>query len=75
MGIFRVCAEMGLVVLVNALDDPFCHPFAIEEIGRGFPSVPVLIAHMGTVWNTMEALSVTERNPQILPGDIVDSAT
>lgn len=64
-GIFRVCAEMGLVVLVNALDDPFCHPFAIEEISRGFPSVPVLIAHMGTVWNTMEALIVTERNPQI----------
>lgn len=64
-GIFRACAEHGLVILVNALDDSFCHPFAIEEVSRGFPSVPVLVAHMGTVWNTMEAMIVAERNAQI----------
>jgi predicted TIM-barrel fold metal-dependent hydrolase len=63
--IFRGCAEYGLVALVNALDDPFCAPLSIEEISKGFPDVPVLIAHMGTVWNVMEAILVAERNPQI----------
>jgi len=63
--IFTACAELGLVVLVNALDDPFCGPFGIEEIARGFESVPVLVAHMGTVWNVGEALIVAERQPQI----------
>lgn len=63
--IFAACRDHGLVVLVNALDDPFCAPFSIEEIARGFPDVPVLIAHMGTVWNVMEALLVAERNGNI----------
>jgi uncharacterized protein len=63
--IFETCQTEGLIVLVNALDDPFCAPLAIEEISRGFPDVPVLIAHMGTVWNVSEALLVAERMPQI----------
>jgi predicted TIM-barrel fold metal-dependent hydrolase len=63
--IFRACQGAGLVVLVNALDDPFCAPFAIEEIARGFPGVPVILSHMGTVWNVMEALIVAERNQNI----------
>lgn len=63
--IFRTCSDLGLVVLVNALDDPFCAPLAFEEISKGFPDVPVLIAHMGTVWNVMEAILVAERNSQI----------
>jgi predicted TIM-barrel fold metal-dependent hydrolase len=63
--IFAACHEYGLVVLINALDDPFCAPLSIEEIARGFPEVPVLIAHMGTVWNVMEALLVAERNDNL----------
>jgi predicted TIM-barrel fold metal-dependent hydrolase len=63
--IFRICDEEGLVVLVNALDDPFCAPLSIEEISKGFDAVPLLIAHMGTVWNVMEAILVAERNPHI----------
>ena len=63
--IFRAAADTGLVLLVNALDDPWCAPLAIEEIARGFPGVPLLIAHMGTVWNVTEALIVAERNPHI----------
>lgn len=63
--VFRACREHGLTVLVNALDDPFCAPFAIEEIARGFPEVPTLIAHMGAVWNVPEAIIVAERNENI----------
>jgi predicted TIM-barrel fold metal-dependent hydrolase len=63
--IFAACGELGLIVLINALDDPFCAPLSIEEISRGFPEVPVLVAHMGTVWNVMEALLVAERNDNI----------
>ena len=50
---------------MNALDDPFCAPLAVEEIARAFPAVPVLIAHMGTVWNVMEAILVAERTPNL----------
>ncbi|WP_158861699.1 amidohydrolase family protein [Leifsonia sp. AG29] len=63
--IFQAATEEGLVLLVNALDDPWCAPLAIEEISRNFPEAPVLIAHMGTVWNVTEALIVAERNPHI----------
>ena len=63
--VFEACRAHSLVVLVNALDDPFCGPLAIEEVARGFPEVTVLIAHMGTVWNVTEALIVAERQPHI----------
>lgn len=63
--IFAACREAGLIALVNALDDPFCAPLSIEEIAKGFPEVPVLIAHMGTIWNVNEAILVAERNEHI----------
>ena len=63
--IFDAAHRNNLVVLVNALDDPFCAPLSVEEISRSFPDVPVLIAHMGTVWNVNEAILVAKRNPQI----------
>jgi len=63
--IFEAADQNHLVILVNALDDPFCAPLAIEEISRGFPGTPVLIAHMGTVWNLNEAILVAQRNPHI----------
>jgi predicted TIM-barrel fold metal-dependent hydrolase len=63
--VFARCAELGLPVLINALDDAFCAPLAIEEIARGFPEVPTIIAHMGAVWNVPEAIIVAERNPHI----------
>lgn len=63
--IFAVCASTGLIVLVNALDDPFCAPLAIEEISSSFPEVPVIIAHMGSVWNVTEAILVAGRRPNI----------
>jgi len=63
--IFDAAERNRLVVLVNALDDPFCAPLSIEEISRAFRKVPVLIAHMGTVWNVNEAILVAQRNPHI----------
>jgi predicted TIM-barrel fold metal-dependent hydrolase len=63
--VMRACAEHGMVVFVNALDDPFCAPLSIEEIVRPFPEVPVLIGHMGTIWNLMEAILVAGRTSNI----------
>ncbi|MEM7735384.1 MAG: amidohydrolase family protein [Deinococcota bacterium] len=63
--VFEVCSEYELPVLVNALDDPFVTPLGIEEIAKGFPNVPVLIAHMGTVWNVTEAILVAKRTANI----------
>jgi predicted TIM-barrel fold metal-dependent hydrolase len=63
--VLSACGSCGLVVLVNALDDPFCSPLAIEEIARGYPEVPVIIAHMGTVWNVTEAILVARRTDNI----------
>ena len=63
--VLAACADNSLAVLVNALDDPFRAPLAIEEIARLFPAVPVLIAHLGTVWNVMEAILVAERTPNL----------
>lgn len=63
--VMAACQERQLVALVNALDDPFCAPLSIEEIVRSFPEVPVLIGHMGTIWNLMEAILVAGRTPNI----------
>ncbi|GLY03155.1 MULTISPECIES: amidohydrolase family protein [Actinoplanes] len=63
--VFAKCAELGMPILINALDDSFCAPLAIEEIAKGFPEVPTIIAHMGAVWNVPEAIIVAERNPHI----------
>lgn len=63
--IFDAADKNKLVILVNALDDPFCAPLSIEEISKNFPKVPVLIAHMGTIWNVNEAILVAKRNPNI----------
>ena len=63
--IMEVCRDLGIVVLFNALDDAFVSPLGIEEIVRGFPEVPVLIAHMGTVWNVGEAVLVAGRNANV----------
>ena len=63
--VWAACREAGLAILVNALDDAFVTPLAIEEISRGFPEVPVLIAHMGAVWNVPEACIVAARNDNI----------
>jgi predicted TIM-barrel fold metal-dependent hydrolase len=63
--IFAACNELQIPILVNALDDPFVTPLGIEEIARGFPNLPVLVAHMGTVWNLVEAILVAKRNNNI----------
>lgn len=63
--VFEACARLGLPILINALDDAFCAPLAIEEIARNHPSVPTIIAHMGAVWNVPEAIIVAERQPHI----------
>jgi predicted TIM-barrel fold metal-dependent hydrolase len=63
--VFEKCAELGLPVLINALDDAFCAPLAIEEIAKDHPGVPTIIAHMGAVWNVPEAIIVAERQPHV----------
>jgi len=63
--IYEACAERGMMVLFNALDDAFIHPLGIEEIAKHHPTVPTLIAHMGTVWNVGEAILVAKRTPNI----------
>lgn len=63
--VFEACAKHGLPVLINALDDAFCAPLAIEEIARNHPNVPTIIAHMGAVWNVPEAIIVAERHEHI----------
>jgi predicted TIM-barrel fold metal-dependent hydrolase len=63
--VFETCARLRLPILINALDDPFCAPLAIEEIARNHPSVPTIIAHMGAVWNVPEAIIVAERQAHV----------
>jgi predicted TIM-barrel fold metal-dependent hydrolase len=63
--VFEACAKHKLPVLINALDDSFCAPLAIEEVAKDHPRVPTIIAHMGAVWNVPEAIIVAERQPHV----------
>ncbi len=60
---FEACAKHRLPVLINALDDAFCAPLAIEEIAREIipgcrPSLPT----WGRCGDMPEAIIVAERN-------------
>lgn len=63
--VFEVLAEQGGLAIVNALDDQFVSPLRIEEIAKDHPDVPVLIAHMGTVWDVTEAVLVADRTDNV----------
>jgi predicted TIM-barrel fold metal-dependent hydrolase len=63
--VFEILADYGAIAIVNALDDQFVSPLRIEEIAKDHPDVPVLIAHMGTVWDVTEAILVANRTDNI----------
>jgi predicted TIM-barrel fold metal-dependent hydrolase len=72
--VFEQCAKYKLPVLINALDDAFCAPFAIEEIAKDHPDVPTIIAHMGAVWNVPEAIIVARTPAACVSGNVCDPA-
>ncbi|MDR7523477.1 MAG: amidohydrolase family protein [Armatimonadota bacterium] len=63
--IMRVCAELGLAVYGHCMHDFWAVPLQYEELARSFPSVPVILGHMGIIWSVSEAGMVARRNPNV----------
>ena len=54
--------EFGAEQMLQAMDVAGVDMAVACSLGQ---AVPVLIAHMGTVWNVMEAILVAERTPNL----------
>ena len=63
--IFKTCAELGLAVYGHSMHDFWNVPLQYEEMARSFPSVPVILGHMGMIWSVAEAGMVARRNPNV----------
>lgn len=59
--LFHVIAEAGLPVLFHTGEAWNCTPALVADLARDFPSVPIIIAHMGMYGYHAEALAVAER--------------
>ena len=63
--IFEACAEEGLVVYGHCMHDFWVTPLQYEEMARTFPTVPIILGHMGILWSVAEAAMVAKRNPNV----------
>jgi predicted TIM-barrel fold metal-dependent hydrolase len=63
--VMTVCTELGLPVYAHCLDDMWVTPYQYEEMIRPFPTVPLILGHMGFMWLGEEAMLVAERHPNV----------
>jgi uncharacterized protein len=62
-----LCAERGLPVVVHTLgDNCMTTPLQTEELAKGWPTVPFVMAHGGTEWLAKDGLVVAERTENII---------
>ena len=64
--IFAECEKHGVPILAHGLaDNPFTMPLQFEQMARAFPHVPLIMAHSGFMWRTVQAMEVARRCPNI----------
>jgi predicted TIM-barrel fold metal-dependent hydrolase len=63
--IFEACAEEGLIVYGHCMHDFWVTPLQYEEMARTFPSVSLILGHMGILWSVAEAAMVAKRNANV----------
>jgi len=54
--VMQACADLGIPVYAHCLDDMWVTPYQYEEMIRPFPSVPLILGHMGFMWLGEEAM-------------------
>ncbi len=63
--IFDACARYRIPVYGHTWHEFWNVPLHWEEMARTFPDVPVIVGHLGMLWNADEAMMVASRTPNV----------
>lgn len=68
--VMRKVEELGIVALFHSGHAPYSLPWEIGEVAEEFPSVPVIMDHMGLQWMGYvdAAIRVAKRTPNVILG-------
>jgi predicted TIM-barrel fold metal-dependent hydrolase len=62
--LMEAAAELGVPVSVHS-GQQFCHPLEIAALAADFPTVPVVMDHMGYRYQAREAVIAAQRTPNV----------
>ncbi len=65
VNLVRRAGELGLPVLLHCGDEVMSYPFQIGELAKQCPETTLIMAHMGGVFHTNDALTVAKRCPNV----------
>ncbi len=63
--IFSAARDLGIVVTSHGASDLYNNPGEFAEMGRAFPTVPLLMVHMGMFWSTEHAIEVAAAHANV----------
>jgi len=66
--LLEICSHLKVPIIGHGADDVFSVPLAYEEMARTFPDVPIVIAHMGAIFLSEQAIMVAKRTANIFLG-------
>lgn len=61
-----IAAELGVPVAIHSSEDDVAHPRRIGNLAGAFPSVPILMYHMGRVMAFHDAIEVAAEHPNVI---------
>lgn len=62
VNLVRKAGELGLMVLIHGGDEMMSHPLQIGELAGLCPDTLIIMAHMGGVFHTRDAITAAEAN-------------
>lgn len=66
--LLEICSRLKVPIVGHGADDVFSVPLAYEEMARTFPDLTIVIAHMGAIFLSEQAIMVAKRTANIFLG-------
>lgn len=63
--IFAAARDLGIVITSHGASDLYNNPAEFDAMASAFPTVPLLMVHMGMFWSTDHAIEVSSRHPNL----------
>jgi uncharacterized protein len=63
--LFAAARDLGIVITSHGAGDLLNNPAEFAEMARAFPTVPLLMVHMGVFWSTDHAVEASKAHPNL----------
>lgn len=63
--LFETAADLGITITSHGAGDLLNNPAEFAEMAGSFPTVPLLMVHMGVFWSTDHAVEVSRKHPNL----------